>query len=75
MRGEPAFLEEGVIVGLMAAGLFQVELSNGHRCVGYMTRRDRSAADTAVVGDRVRIELTPYDLTKGRVRNIEKATA
>jgi translation initiation factor IF-1 len=59
---------EGVIVSVLQPGLFQVELPNGHRLIGYTTRREREALAGVVAGSRVKLELSPYDLSKGRVR-------
>lgn len=74
MRGTAVFAEAGVIVGVMAAGVFRVELPNGHRCVGYVPSRERGDWKQASIGDRVRIDFSPFDLSKGRVRQVERAS-
>jgi translation initiation factor IF-1 len=57
-----------VIVAVVGPGVFRVELPNGHRLVGYGTRRERERLAQWVPGRRVRVELSPYDLSKGRIR-------
>ena len=62
------FRVEGVIVSVWQRGVYQVELANGHRLLGYVVRRERDALSVAGLGDHVEVELSPYDLSKGRVR-------
>jgi translation initiation factor IF-1 len=50
------------------AGVFRVELPNRHRLLGYVVRREREMVSHLRVGDRVEVEVSPYDLSKGRVR-------
>lgn len=71
MSGTEAFCVEGMIVTVRQPGLFDVELANGHRLLGYVTRRERERLAGAAVGHRVRVELSPCDLSKGRVRVLE----
>lgn len=67
--GNPrAFRVEGVIVEVLQPGLFCVELENGHRLLGHVARRERERHATAAPGDRVELELSPFDLSKGFVR-------
>ncbi len=68
MPREDAFRVEGVIVAVLGPGLFRVELPNGHRLVGYGARRDRERLARWSSGRRVSVELSPYDLSKGRLR-------
>jgi translation initiation factor IF-1 len=55
-------------VSAREAGVFRVELPNRHQLLGYVLRREREQASHLRVGDRVEVELSPYDLSKGRVR-------
>ena len=48
-------------------GRFRVVLENGHRLIAYTAGRMRRFRIRSVVGDAVRVEMTPYDLTKGRI--------
>ena len=68
MPREDAFRVEGVILAVLAPGVFRLELSNGHRLVGYGTRRDRVRLAQWAPGRRVSVELSPCDLSKGRIR-------
>jgi translation initiation factor IF-1 len=46
---------------------FRVELENGHQIIAHVAGRMRKHYIRLVPGDRVKVELTPYDLTKGRI--------
>jgi translation initiation factor IF-1 len=46
---------------------FEVELENGHRVLAYVSGRMRKFFIRILPGDRVRVELSPYDLTRGRI--------
>ena len=58
---------EGQIVDVLPGQSFKVELENGHLVVCYTSGRLRKNRIRLVLGDQVRIEMTPYDMTKGRV--------
>ena len=58
---------EGQIIDVLPGQSFKVELENGHVVVCYTSGRLRKNRIRLVLGDRVRVEVTPYDLTKGRV--------
>ena len=47
--------------------MFRVELDNGHRVLAYLGGKMRKNYIRVLLGDRVRIELSPYDLTRGRI--------
>lgn len=57
----------GKVLELLPNATFRVELSNGHVIVVYMSGKMRQNRIKVVIGDDVIIEMTPYDLTKGRV--------
>ena len=57
----------GTVVEALPNTQFRVELENGHVIVAYMSGRMRKNYIRLVPGDRVEVELTPYDLTKGRI--------
>ena len=57
----------GSVVEALPNTQFRVELENGHIIVAHMSGRMRKNYIRLVPGDRVEIELTPYDLTKGRI--------
>ena len=62
------FLEvDGVISELLPAATFRVTLDTGHEILGHLSGRMRINRIRLLPGDRVRVEMTPYDLTKGRI--------
>ena len=57
----------GTIVDALPNTQFRVELENGHIIIAHMSGKMRKNFIRLVPGDRVEVELTPYDLTKGRI--------
>jgi len=57
----------GVIVETLPGTQFKVELENGHQIIAHVAGRMRKHYIRIVPGDSVTVELTPYDLTKGRI--------
>ncbi len=57
----------GSVVEALPNTQFRVELENGHIIVAHMSGKMRKNYIRLVAGDRVEVELTPYDLTKGRI--------
>ena len=64
---EELFTLEGQIDEILPDGRFGVMLDNEHRIVAYTAGKMRKFRIRSVVGDRVHVEMTPYDLTKGRI--------
>jgi len=58
---------EGVVSEVLPDTRFRVGLTNGHNVIAYMSGRMRKHRIRILAGDKVSIELTPYDLTKGRI--------
>jgi translation initiation factor IF-1 len=58
---------EGVIIEALPNATFKVELSNGHKILAHVSGRLRMNYIRILPGDRVTIEMSPYDLTKGRI--------
>ncbi len=58
---------EGTITEAFPAGKFNVELDNGHNVTGYLSGKMRRYYIKVVLGDRVTIEISPYDLVRGRI--------
>ena len=58
---------EGTVVEALPATQFRVELDNGHEVLAYLSGRMRKYYIRILRGDRVRVELSPYDLTRGRI--------
>lgn len=58
---------EGTVIKLLPNTQFTVELDNGHEVLAYLSGRMRKYYIRILLGDRVRVEMTPYDLTRGRI--------
>ena len=58
---------DGVISELLPNTMFRVQLDNGHEVLAHSSGRIRRNRIRILVGDRVTVEMTPYDLTKGRI--------
>ena len=67
MAREEAMEFEGLVTELLPEGRFRVELENKHSILAYTAGRMRKNRIRTLVGDRVTVEMTPYDLTKGRI--------
>jgi translation initiation factor IF-1 len=58
---------EGVVTEVLPDGNFRVKLDNDHEILAYAAGRMRKNRIRTLAGDRVRVEMTPYDLDKGRI--------
>ena len=58
---------EGVIVELLPEGRFRVKLENEHEVLAYTAGRMKKNRIRSLVGDRVTVEMTPYDMDRGRI--------
>lgn len=58
---------EGTILEALPNAMFQVELQNGHKILAHVSGKLRMNYIRIVPGDKVTIEMSPYDLTKGRI--------
>lgn len=67
MAKEDAIEMEGKVVDTLPNTMFRVELDNGHVVTAHISGRMRKHYIRILTGDRVTVELTPYDLTKGRI--------
>ncbi|HEX4739123.1 MAG TPA: translation initiation factor IF-1 [Allosphingosinicella sp.] len=67
MAKEDLLTVEGQIDEILPDGRFGVLLDNDHRVIVYTAGKMRRFRIRSVVGDRVHVEMTPYDLTKGRL--------
>jgi translation initiation factor IF-1 len=67
MPGTDAFQVEGVVLKALANGTYRVELANGHRLLGFVAGRARQSHGRYVPGEMVKLNLTPYDLSAGRI--------
>jgi translation initiation factor IF-1 len=58
---------EGTIVEALPNTMFRVDLENGHRVLGHISGKMRKHYIRILPGDKVTVELSPYDLTRGRI--------
>ncbi|MDT8305300.1 MAG: translation initiation factor IF-1 [Anaerolineae bacterium] len=58
---------EGTVIEALPNTQFLVELDNGHQVLAYLSGKMRRYYIRILLGDRVRLEMSPYDLTRGRV--------
>lgn len=77
MAKEEAIEMEGVVIESLPNTNFKVKLDNGHVVNAHISGRMRKHYIRILLGDRVTVQLTPYDLTKGRIifRNKDGAPA
>ncbi|MBI2551228.1 translation initiation factor IF-1 [Candidatus Uhrbacteria bacterium] len=67
-RGTKQFIElRGTIEELLPATTFKITLENGQSIIGYLSGKMRKHRIRLVPGDQVKVEISPYDVTKGRV--------
>lgn len=57
----------GKVIELLPAGTFRVELENGHIVIAHLSGKMRLNSIRIIPGDQVKVQMTPYDLTKGRI--------
>ncbi len=58
---------EGVVIEPLPNAMFKVELGNGHQILAHISGKMRMHYIRILPGDKVRVEISPYDLTKGRI--------
>jgi translation initiation factor IF-1 len=67
MAKEEAIQMDGVVVDTLPNTTFKVELENGHIVTAHISGKMRKHYIRILTGDQVTVELTPYDLSKGRI--------
>lgn len=65
--GEGEIELEGVVSAVLAGTMFRVKVANGHEFLAHISGKMRKRFIRLVVGDRVRIEVSPYDMSKARI--------
>ena len=58
---------DGEVVEALRNGQFRIQLDNGHETLGYTAGKMRRFRIRILPGDRIKVELSPYDLTRGRI--------
>ena len=72
MPKEQTFEIDGVVTEVLPNTVFRVKLSNGHTVTAHISGRMRKHYIRILAGDKVTVEMTPYDLTRGRIIYREK---
>ena len=67
MARENAIRVEGIVVEALPNGTYRVELKNGHRVLAFFTGRERRKTAQVAPGEKVMLEMSPYDLSEGRI--------
>ena len=67
MPKQSAIEQEGVIGETLPNAMFKVELENGHVIIAHISGKMRMNYIKILPGDRVKVEMSPYDLSKGRI--------
>lgn len=67
MAKEEALEMEGTVIDTLPNTMFRVELENGHVITAHISGRMRKHYIRILTGDKVKVEMTPYDLSKGRI--------
>ena len=67
MPKEDAIEVEGTVVEPLPNAMFRVQLDNGHKVLAHISGKMRMNYIRILSGDRVKVELSPYDLTRGRI--------
>ena len=67
MAKQPSIEQDGVITEALSNAMFRVELENGHIMTAHISGKMRMHYIKILPGDKVRVDMSPYDLTKGRI--------
>lgn len=67
MAKEEGISVEGTVVEPLPNAMFRVELANGHKVLAHVSGKMRKFFIRILPGDKVTVELSPYDLTRGRI--------
>ena len=67
MAKQAAIEQDGVIVEALSNAMFRVELENGHEILAHVSGKIRMHYIRILPGDHVKVEISPYDLTRGRI--------
>jgi translation initiation factor IF-1 len=67
MAKQPSIEQDGIIKEALSNAMFRVELENGHEIIAHISGKMRMNYIKILPGDKVKVELSPYDLSKGRI--------
>ena len=75
MAKQTAIEKDGTIIEALSNAMFRVELDNGHVITAHISGKMRMHYIKILPGDKVKVEMSPYDLTKGRISVRYKSAA
>ncbi len=67
MAKQASIEQDGVVIESLSNAMFRVELENGHEIIAHISGKMRMHYIKILPGDKVKVEMSPYDLTKGRI--------
>ena len=67
MAKQSSIEQDGTIIEALSNAMFRVELENGHEILAHISGKIRKNFIRILPGDMVKVEMTPYDLTRGRI--------
>ena len=67
MAKQAAIEQDGTVIEALSNAMFRVELENGHQITAHIAGKMRMHYIKILPGDKVKVEMSPYDLTKGRI--------
>lgn len=67
MSKQSIIVQDGIVKEALPNAMFKVELENGHEIIGHISGKMRLHYIRILPGDKVRLEISPYDLSKGRI--------
>jgi translation initiation factor IF-1 len=67
MSKQASILQDGRILEALSNAMFRVELENGHQVIAHISGKMRMNYIKILPGDKIRLEMSPYDLSKGRI--------
>ncbi|GAB3649058.1 translation initiation factor IF-1 [Echinicola marina] len=67
MAKQASIEQDGTIIEALSNAMFKVELENGHQLIAHISGKMRMNYIKILPGDRVKLEMSPYDLSKGRI--------
>ena len=67
MAKQSSLKQDGIILEALSNAMFRVELENGHQIIAHISGKMRMNYIRILPGDKVSVEMSPYDLTKGRI--------
>ncbi|NPA44632.1 MAG: translation initiation factor IF-1 [Chlorobi bacterium] len=68
MAKQPSIEQDGIVKEALSNAMFRVELENGHVITAHIAGKMRMHYIRILPGDKVKVEMSPYDLTKGRIK-------